>query len=172
MLICVSSLLAVPQGFQRVLETLGQARTEGARLHEIPSPRSADFSVALALDSIDGVDAFGRFVVLFGGDFEDAYESPVRIVTMLESPIDAEVAADPTARSVFWSFLHDAFDSTGASVRALGGSVSIESTQSFPEIDRSELQHRVQIRASWSPKCENVADDLEAWILLARRIQV
>jgi hypothetical protein len=139
------------------------------RLAEAPAPqRLAPYAIALTAEVGDRNNdeiATGRFVVLHDPAGQEAWQGCTRIVAYVRAELEPEMAADPFLAEVAWTWLAEALSRRvplpGA--RALGGTVTKVSSESFGTMTaRAPIAH-VEIRVSWSPDGDDLAPHLEAW---------
>ncbi|MBV7363737.1 DUF3000 domain-containing protein [Actinomycetaceae bacterium TAE3-ERU4] len=142
------------------------------KVMEVPPPKGiAPYSAALALEAItegkDSIHAHGRFIVLYDPEGQETWGGRFRLVMMIHCITDSEIANDPVIKTVAWDWLHEAFDSAGAAVKHLTGTVTTESSQSFGGLKNLGDTSSIEIRASWSPLTNSLESHLEAWATLA-----
>lgn len=151
----------------------------GVTLAEIRAPgQIAPYAVALSGDVTDilpdGVVAGpgrpslahhcdGRFVLLYDPEVQQSWHGKFRIVILVRTTMDADLAADPMLPRVMWDWLDEAIDVAGASEDTRAGTVTRSLSQSFGVIDASEESVEVELRASWTPRGDNLAAHLTAW---------
>ncbi len=138
------------------------------RLAEIPAPQrialhSAALSAEVVLDSEEEPLATGRLIVLHDDDAPDAWEGTWRIVTLARAQLEAELASDPLLGEVGWSWLTDALHTGGIAHRALGGTVTRVVSESFGALADRESSVEMELRASWTPDGDDLADHLTIW---------
>ncbi|AZQ76444.1 MAG: DUF3000 domain-containing protein [Flaviflexus sp.] len=142
------------------------------RLQEIPAPKKiAPWAAALAAEvntsgdalDPDGYRAEARFVLLHDPAGQPAWDSTFRIVCHVSAPVEAELGDDPLLGEVAWSWLTEALEAHGAPYHSLNGTVTRQIDESFRGLHLDGTRVTVEVRASWSPASENVADHLDAW---------
>src|SRR6476660_6689738 len=148
---------------------LAVAQWRGARLRpevlceEMPAPqRIAPYASALSADvTVDGEDVgTGRLVLLHDPAGNDAWEGTFRCVAYARAEIDPEMANDPLLAEVGWSWLVEALAAHGATYLAPSGTVTKVSSESFGSMSDEEASAQLEIRASWTPVSEPLADGL------------
>jgi hypothetical protein len=160
----------LPDEFARAVASLRPVRMRSEiRLAEAPAPqRLAPYAIALTAEVGDRNNdeiATGRFVVLHDPAGQDSWQGCTRIVAYVRAELEPEMAADPFLAEVAWTWLSEALSRRvplpGA--RALGGTVTKVSSESFGTMTaRAPIAH-VEIRVSWSPDGDDLAPHLEAW---------
>ncbi|MCL9797339.1 DUF3000 domain-containing protein [Frankia sp. AgKG'84/4] len=133
-------------------------------VHEVAAPsRLAPFAFALAGgvagDAADS--AAGRLIVLMDPDGQPAWQGTTRIVCYARASVDPEIAADPLLADVAWSWLRESLDGHGATVRALGGTVTTTASRRFGVLRTEGDTQDVELRCSWSPDWAQTASDDE-----------
>lgn len=111
-------------------------------------PTAGATSAAIPMDS-EG-DAFGRLIVLHDPRAEDAWEGPMRLVAYIQADMDDAVAQDPLLPEVAWTWLHEAFDATGAGYTNLGGTVTSTASVRYGDIGGPPRAYQLELRASWT----------------------
>ncbi|MGC4932749.1 DUF3000 domain-containing protein [Gordonia sp. DT30] len=168
-----------PADFRTAVESLHSARIR----HEIevgpirPPQRLAPYSYAVGAevrlpDSPDDLDAdsqgsaFGRLILLYDPDGQDAWNGTMRLVAYIQAEVEAALAMDPLLPEVAWSWLSDALGvpvgqttsdgsvrgSSGAAVEvtALGGTVTSTTSVRYGDIAGPPRAHQLELRASWT----------------------
>lgn len=110
-------------------------------------------------------DAFGRLILLYDPDGDEAWNGTMRLVAYIQADVDASQAVDPMLPEVAWSWLVDAFaaraESAGATfLTALGGTVTSTSSVRYGDIVGPPRAHQLELRASWTA----VTNDLEVHV--------
>ena len=163
-----------PEEFRVAVAQLRSARLRPEVLcEEMPAPqRIAPFASALSADvTVDGQDVgTGRIVLLHDPAGNDAWEGTFRCVAYARAEIDPEMANDPLLAEVGWSWLSEALAAHGAAYLAPSGTVTKVSSESFGSMSDEGASAQLEIRASWTPVCDPLADDpldlgphVEAW---------
>lgn len=161
---------AVPLAFAEAVTAMREARLRPEVLcEEMPAPqRIAPYSFALSADvTVDGEDVgTGRLVLLHDPDGNDAWNGTFRCVAYIRSEIDPEIAGDPLAGEVAWTWLTEALAAHGAVFVAPSGTVTKVSSESFGAMGDEEATAQLEIRASWTPASETPSEigaHVEAW---------
>lgn len=158
-----------PERFARCIEALAHVRTRPEiSLLEIPAPqRIAPYSTALSADVTlpDEEDpvATGRFIVLHDPAAPEAWDGTWRLVTYATCQLDPEMGADPLLPEVGWSWLRDALDDAPVDYRALGGTVTRVSSESFGSLADREASAELELRASWTVDGDELGGHLSLW---------
>jgi hypothetical protein len=132
---------------------------------EMPAPqRIAPFASALSADvTVDGEDVgTGRIVLLHDPAGNDAWAGTFRCVAYARAEIDTEIANDPLAAEVAWSWLTEALAAHGAEYTAPSGTVTKVASESFGGMADEAPTAQLEIRASWTP-IGDIALHVEAW---------
>ncbi|MFT4199522.1 DUF3000 domain-containing protein [Gordonia sp. (in: high G+C Gram-positive bacteria)] len=120
--------------------------------------------------------AFGRLIVLYDPDGNDAWSGTIRLVAYIQVDVEADLATDPMLPEVAWSWLTDALgvaegeDSTptgtgpsAPALTALGGTVTSTSSVRYGDIAGPPRAHQLELRASWTALDPTLAPHLEAF---------
>ncbi|MGN5239943.1 MULTISPECIES: DUF3000 domain-containing protein [unclassified Rhodococcus (in: high G+C Gram-positive bacteria)] len=138
-----------------------------------PPQRLAPFSYALGAEVLhpdatevpeesEG-DAFGRLILLYDPDGDEAWHGTTRLVSYIQADVDATLAADPLLPEVAWSWLVDALEAHHEPLTALGGTVTSTSSVRFGDIAGPARAHQLELRASWTPTSEVLSPHVEAF---------
>jgi hypothetical protein len=160
----------LPEAFARSVQSLRPVRMRAEiRLAEAPAPqRLAPFAVALTADVGDSHNeeiATGRFVVLHDPAGQDSWQGCTRVVAYVRAELEPELAADPFLAAVAWTWLTEALGKRlqPQGFRALGGTVTKVSSESYGTMaTRPPIAH-VELRVSWTPDGDDLGPHLEAW---------
>lgn len=138
-----------------------------------PPQRLAPFSFALGAevlhDETDGVpeqsegDAFGRLILLYDPDGDEAWHGTTRLVSYIQADVDESLAADSLLPDVAWSWLVDALEGHDEPLTALGGTVTSTTSVRFGDIAGPTRAHQLELRASWTPTSEALTPHVEAF---------
>lgn len=159
------------EDFEQALDGLRAVRLRPeVLLEEVPAPtRLAPHAVALSAEVSDDPHgeaeplATGRFVVLHDPAAPEPWEGEWRIVTYAKALVEPEVGQDPMVGQVGWSWLTDSLDDRGVGFAAEAGAVTCVISESFGALSDRPTTVELEIRASWSPLDDRVADHLQAW---------
>ncbi|MGW0035747.1 DUF3000 domain-containing protein [Gordonia sp. NPDC003376] len=173
-----------PADFRTAVESLHSARIR--RDIEVgpirPPQRLAPYSYAVGAevrradddpdDDLQG-SAFGRLILLYDPDGQDAWNGTMRLVAYIQAEVEAALAADPLLPEVAWSWLSDALgvpigetagDEGPVHVTALGGTVTSTSSVRYGDIAGPPRAHQLELRASWTATtAEGMGGHLEAF---------
>ncbi len=163
------------QRFERVAAAVGSVETRPeVSLDQVPAPsRLASFGVALSADVLQDDEelASGRFVLLHEPGGHEAWDGDYRCVAFVRASVERDLADDPMLPGVGWSWLSEAIDSHGAVLRALGGTVTAVTNESFGTMADEPGGADIEIRASWTPAlgdpgeaAANVRTHVRAWL--------
>lgn len=170
-----SGSAAEPAEFRTAVEAMGTARVR--RDIEVgpirPPQRLAPYSYAVGAEVVrpepdiipehsDG-DAFGRLILLYDPDGDDAWNGTTRLVAYLQADLDADVAADPLLPEVAWSWLVEALESRPEPFTALGGTVTATTSVRYGDIAGPPHAHQLELRASWTALNSELASHVEAF---------
>lgn len=137
--------------------------------------RQPDDDTDIPVDSAGS--AFGRLILLYDPDGQDAWNGTMRMVAYIQAEVEAALAMDPLLPEVTWSWLSDALgvpvgESTGdpdsasgrdLSVSALGGTVTSTTSVRYGDIAGPPRAHQLELRASWTAHSSDVHPHLEAF---------
>lgn len=157
---------AAPHEFQVAVAQLRAARLRPEILcEEMPAPqRIAPYASALSADvTVEGEDVgTGRIVLLHDPAGNDAWSGTFRCVAYARAEIDPEIANDPLAGEVAWSWLVEALAAHGAEYTAPSGTVTKVASESFGGMADEAATAQLEIRASWTP-LGDITPHVEAW---------
>ncbi len=138
-----------------------------------PPQRLAPYSYALGAevlhDETDRVpeqsegDAFGRLILLYDPDGDEAWHGTTRLVSYIQADVDESLAADSLLPEVAWSWLVDALAAHGEPLTALGGTVTATTSVRFGDIAGPGRAHQLELRASWTPQSDMLTPHVEAF---------
>lgn len=154
-----------------------------------PPQRLAPYSYALGVevrppDTTDPAQvptdsagsSFGRLVLLYDPEGQDAWNGTFRLVAFIQAEVEAALAADPLLPQVTWSWLAEAlgvpegttesvppFGSDVPVVRALGGTVTATTSVRYGDIAGPPQSHQLELRASWTATGSDLSVHLEAF---------
>jgi hypothetical protein len=142
-------------GFSRIVDAMSDLETRPeVSLDQVPAPtRLASYGVALSADVLDGDEELGsgRFVLLYEPGGHEAWDGDYRCVTFVRACVERDVADDPMLPAVGWSWLREALEAHGVSLRSLGGTVTAVVNESFGTMAGDAAGAEVEVRASWTP---------------------
>lgn len=108
-------------------------------------------------------DAFGRLILLFDPDGDDAWNGNMRLVAYIQADLDESLAADALLPEVAWSWLVDALEAGPAPYVALGGTVTATTSVRYGDIAGPPRAHQLELRASWTATSTELAHHVEAF---------
>ena len=160
----------LPESFARAVAALRSVtpRPEIV-LEELSAPqRLAPYAYAIGgTVSRDGEEvATGRLVLLYDPDGQEAWEGTLRLVTYVTAELEPELASDPLVPTVGWSWLTDALAAHEAAYANIGGTVTQTSSTRFGALAGPPAMADLEIRASWTPRSEDLAAHVESWCVL------
>ena len=173
--VTTSEFDAQPAPFRAAIEKM-----HGATVHpdiEVgpirPPQRLAPFSYAIGAEvrhaetdvvaeQSDG-DAFGRLILLYDPEGDEAWNGTMRLVAYIQADVDASLASDPMLPDVAWSWLVEAFDARSEPLTALGGTVTSTSSVRFGDIAGPPRAHQLELRASWTALSDELSVHVEAF---------
>ncbi len=157
----------LPEAFARAVQTLRAVRLRPEiDLQETPAPqRLAPFAVALSADVADGDEDLGtgRFVVLHDPAGHETWQGTFRVVTFVRATVEPDLAGDPLATSVAWSWLVDALGGRQVAYSAESGTVTRVVSEPFGSMADRQASAELEIRASWTSPDSRLGPHLEAW---------
>lgn len=166
---------AEPAPFRSAIEAMHRAVVHPSiELGPIrPPQRLAPFSYAMGAEvqhsasediaeQSDG-DAFGRLILLYDPDGDEAWNGTMRLVAYIQADVDESLASDPMLPEVAWSWLVDALEGRSESLNALGGTVTSTSSVRYGDISGPPRAHQLELRASWTPTTGELAPHVEAF---------
>jgi Protein of unknown function (DUF3000) len=138
------------------------AAAVGATLHE-PVPRHRPASPAES-NAVGGEIGWGSFVLLYDPAGQAGWAGPLRVVVYVRADLEPEIAADPLAGQVGWSWLVEALDARAAGYQRPSGTVTRVVTEGFGAKSDEPVTTGFELRASWSPAArDDLGGDVAAW---------
>lgn len=120
--------------------------------------------------------AFGRLVLLYDPEGQEAWNGTFRLVAFIQAEVEADLANDPLLPQVAWEWLTEALGvpsgETGSrpqlgsdrpAVVALGGTVTATTSVRYGDIAGPPRAHQLELRASWTATSSALAGHLEAF---------
>ncbi|MFZ2509644.1 MAG: DUF3000 domain-containing protein [Gordonia sp. (in: high G+C Gram-positive bacteria)] len=120
--------------------------------------------------------AFGRLVLLYDPDGQEAWNGTFRLVAFVQAEVEADLAEDPLLPEVAWEWLAEALGvpkgsteslpalgSDTPAVLALGGTVTATTSVRYGDIAGPPRAHQLELRASWTAGSSALAGHLEAF---------
>ncbi|WP_188585710.1 DUF3000 domain-containing protein [Gordonia jinhuaensis] len=180
-----SGASAQPATFRSAVDSMHAARIRSEiEVGSIrPPQRLAPYSYAVGAEVRPDTDevptdsdgtAFGRLILLYDPDGQDAWNGTLRLVAYIQAEVEAALAADPLLPDVAWSWLVDALGTDaqgesvdaarpGSPVTALGGTVTATTSVRFGDIAGPPRAHQLELRASWTATEPDLATHVEAF---------
>ncbi|GAA4740320.1 DUF3000 domain-containing protein [Gordonia alkaliphila] len=180
-----------PVDFTRAVASLDEAvvRPEIEVGSIRPPQRLAPYSYALGVEvappEVGGTSsadtdvtgsAFGRLVLLYDPDGQEAWNGTFRMVAFVQAEVEADLANDPLLPEVAWEWLTEALGVPSGStesapllgsdtpaVLALGGTVTATTSVRYGDIAGPPRAHQLELRASWTASSPALAGHLEAF---------
>ncbi|MEO7125340.1 MAG: DUF3000 domain-containing protein [Nakamurella sp.] len=146
----------------------GPRLRSGTEIGELPSPTQlAPHTYAVSVEVNDGAGveaATGRLILLHDPDGVDAWEGTLRVVAFGACEIDTDMAADVLLPDVAWSWLTEGLAERDVDYVALGGTITITSSNRFGDIAGPPRINELELRASWTAQTPNTAAHLAAFV--------
>lgn len=158
-----------PEPFVDALLSLRRASVDPSlSIYEAPAPaRLSPYAAAVQVDAgladVEHPIGSSTLVVLYDPDEQENWGGPFRLVGHARIQIDADQSTDPLLGEAIWQTLVDSFDEAGAGFDRLVGSVTREITETFGGLDLMGSVLNADLRCSWSPVSEELAEHLTAW---------
>jgi hypothetical protein len=140
------------------------AAAVGATVRE-PRPRRGSARLDDLEPGAEGSEiGWGSFVLLYDPAGQAGWGGSFRVVVYVRADLDPEIAADPLAGQVGWSWLVEALDSRTSGYRQASGTVTRVVTEGFGAKSDNPVTTGFELRASWSPAAsDNLDGHLAAW---------
>lgn len=174
-LVTTSGSPAEPAEFRAAVDAMSSAQVRREiELGPIrPPQRLAPFSYALGAEVAHSEtemvaeqsegDAFGRLILLYDPEGDEAWNGTMRLVAYIQADLEAAVAGDPLLPEVAWSWLVDALESRSEPFTALGGTVTATSSVRYGDIVGPPRAHQLELRASWTATSGELAGHVMAF---------
>jgi len=170
----------IPAEFLSALRALRPDRMPSRlALEEIRAPQSiTPYAAALAGEvhqsrTDSDVLADGSLTLLYSPTPVEEWDGKFRFAAIVRAMIDDDMARDPLLYEVSRTWIRDSLASTGAAFNELRGTVTVLNQESLTESGSGELESTLELRASWTPICDNsdtiyweFKHHLESWINL------
>lgn len=138
------------------------AAAVGATLHEQAPPRQSAFPEEYAAESSE--IGWGSFVLLYDPAGQAGWVGPLRVVVYVRADLEPEIAADPLAGQVGWSWLVEALDARTPGYQRASGTVTRVVTEGFGAKGDEPVTTGFELRASWSPAArDDLGSHVAAW---------
>lgn len=147
-------------GFHAAADGLAELRGDIV-FDESPAPRRiAPYATAIAASAYARAEgrgededeiASGRLILLHDPDGQPGWTGTFRLVALVRSDIEEEMAADPLLGAVGWSWLTDALALHAPGYTAPSGTVTRVITEGFGGKEDEPPRTEFELRASWSP---------------------
>ena len=159
-----------PPQFRAAVASMREARLRSELFcEEMPAPqRIAPYAFALSADlTLDDDDiGTGRIILLHDPVGNEAWDGTFRFVAYIRADLEPEMITDPMLAAVGWSWLTEALDAHAASYAQASGTVTRVATESFGGMADDGTGAQIEVRASWTPELDDVADaaaHVRAW---------
>lgn len=175
----MSDTTAPPPAFQQAVASM-RAIAPRPELRVSPvdaPPRLAPFSWAFSVEAdaehpagseLDDLepDTSGRLILLHDPAGQDAWDGTFRLVCFVQARLEPEQLGDELLPMVGWSWLTEALLGSGAEYALLGGTVTQTSSVRFGDIAGQRRDDDVELRASWTPRGNDLSPHAEAFCAL------
>lgn len=138
-----------------------RARRPQVVFEDVPAPRRLAPAAAAIAATVHtpgpGEQAdigWGRLVLLYDPEGQPGWGGQFRVIAYIRADVEPEIAADPLAGRVSWSWLTEALDTRSAGYAAPSGTVTRVVTEGFGGKQDEPAATGLEIRASWSPMGE------------------
>ncbi|MGH8876536.1 MAG: DUF3000 domain-containing protein [Stackebrandtia sp.] len=126
------------------------------------------FALSAEIHPPQGSNAEGRLILLHDPAGHDSWDGTLRLVTYLSADVDIEMATDPVLAAVAWSWLLEALGACDARFTAAGGTVTCTTSTRFGDLRQprdfgGDADGVLELRASWTPRGDDVAAHARAW---------
>lgn len=146
-------------------------RGAGFAFEDEPAPRRLAphaAAVAATVYRDETEVAWGRLILLYDPASQQGWTGTFRVIAYVRADVEPEIAADPLLGEVGWSWLTDALTAHAPGYGAPSGTVTRVVTECFGAKSDDPSVTEFELRASWSPDDEAVADgglrgDIAAW---------
>jgi hypothetical protein len=135
-----------------------QARRPQVVFEDVPAPRKLAPAAAAIAATVRAAGpgeqaeaGWGRFVLLYDPEGQPGWGGQFRVIAYIRADVEPEIAADPLAGTVSWSWLTEALDSRSAGYLAPSGTVTRVVTEGFGGKQDEPSSTGLEIRASWTP---------------------
>jgi hypothetical protein len=125
----------------------------------------ADHQAGSELDDLEP-DTSGRLILLHDPAGQDAWNGTFRLVCFVQARLEPEQLGDELLPVVGWSWLTEALLGSGADYALLGGTVTQTSSVRFGDIAGQRRDDDVELRASWTPRGNDLRPHAEAFCTL------
>jgi hypothetical protein len=107
---------------------------------------------------------WGSFVLLYDPAGQAGWGGPLRVVIYVRADLEPEIASDPLAGQVGWSWLVESLDTRTAGYQQASGTVTRVVTEGFGSKSGNPVTTGFELRASWSPVAgDDLGPHLAAW---------
>jgi hypothetical protein len=135
-----------------------RARRPQVVFEDVPAPRKLAPAAAAIAATVrapgPGEQAdvgWGRLVLLYDPEGQSGWGGQFRLIGYIRAEVEPEIAADPLAGTVSWTWLTEALDTNSAGYAAPSGTVTRVVTEGFGGKKDEPPATGLEIRASWSP---------------------
>lgn len=140
------------------------AAAVGATVHEPVSGHGSSRRADNEADAEGGEIGWGSFVLLYDPAGQAGWGGPFRVVVYVRADLEPEIASDPLAGQVGWSWLVESLDTRTSGYQQASGTVTRVVTEGFGSKSGDPATTSFELRASWSPADgDDLGGHLAAW---------
>lgn len=138
-------------------------------VHQIAAPKDlAANGLALHANVLsefehNGDAGEGRLVFLRDNKDVDAWGGNSRVICFIKASIESHIGDDERLAEIAWAWLSEALRQRGADYFAEAGTATRIHSTGFGGLANDPDHAEIEIRASWSPRGDNLRPHLEAW---------
>ncbi|MBU6147371.1 MAG: DUF3000 family protein [Actinomycetales bacterium] len=135
-------------------------------LIDIPAPvRVSPHATAISAETADRTVS-GELIALLDPRHRLEWAGDIRLIAHVRAAIEPEIATDPCAPEIGWSWLVDALPAADSTVERLAGTITISRSVPFGALADRPLEHTMEIRASWTALDDDLTAHTSAWARL------
>lgn len=138
-------------------------------VHQIAAPKDLAANAMAACANVIAGQAHsadageGRIVFLRDDKQVEAWGGSSRVICFIKSSLEAHIANDERLAEIAWNWLSEALRQRGADYFAEAGTATRIHSTGFGGLSNDPDHAEIEIRASWSPKGDNLRPHLEAF---------
>lgn len=133
---------------------------------DIPAPvRVSPHATAVSAETADR-SVSSELIALLDPRHRLEWAGDIRLITHVRAAVEPEIATDPCAPEIGWSWLIDALTATDGTGEPVAGTVTISRSVPFGAIADRPPEHMMEIRASWTALKDDLSSHTTAWALL------